>query len=130
MTITETARSISEVAEATGVSTHTLRYYEREGLMLRPIDRASSSHRRYTESDVTWVVFLTKLRRTSMSIAEMRAYAAYVREGDQTVAERLQLLLDHRAVVVAQLEEVTRSLAAIDFKIAAYSDQTIPQKAS
>ena len=130
MTIAETSHSISEVADVTGVSTHTLRYYEREGLMLRPIDRASSTHRRYSESDVTWVVFLTKLRRTSMSIAEMRAYAAYVRQGDGTVEERLRLLLEHRAAVVAQIQEMTRSLAAIDFKIAAYSDKTTTQKVS
>ena len=93
MTITEVTQSISEVAELTGVSTHTLRYYEREGLMLRAIDRASSTHRRYSASDVSWVIFLTKLRSTTMSISEMRTYAGFVREGDSTSADRLELLL-------------------------------------
>ncbi len=64
--------SISDVAERTGLTTHTLRYYEREGLMLTPVERASSTHRRYTEADVTWVTFLTRLRSTAMSIATMR----------------------------------------------------------
>jgi len=123
MTLTATSHSISEVAEATGVSTHTLRYYEREGLMLHPIDRATSTHRRYTESDITWVSFLTKLRRTTMSISEMRAYADYARRGDETLDARLQLLLDHRAAVVEQIQEMTRSLAAIDIKIATYKEK-------
>ena len=123
MSITEVTHSISEVAELTGVSTHTLRYYEREGLMLRAIDRASSTHRRYSASDVSWVIFLTKLRSTTMSISEMRTYAGFVREGDSTSADRLELLLRHRVAVVAQLEEVTRSLAAIDIKIATYQER-------
>jgi DNA-binding transcriptional MerR regulator len=120
MTVTDSALSISEAADVTGVSTHTLRYYERAGLMLVPIDRASSSHRRYMESDVNWVTFLTKLRSTSMPIARVRAYVDLCRLGQDTVADRLELLLTHRVAVAAQLAEMTKSLAAIDFKIATY----------
>lgn len=123
MTITDVTHSISAVAELTGVSAHTLRYYEREGLMLKPIDRATSTHRRYTASDVTWVVFLTRLRSTTMSISEIREYAAFVRAGDSTTDDRLELLLRHRLAVVAQLAEMTKSLAAIDIKIATYTEK-------
>lgn len=112
--------SISDVAAATGLSAHTLRYYEREGLMLTPVDRASSRHRRYSEADVSWVVFLTKLRSTAMPIARMREYVELARRGDGTTPERLELLLIHRMAVVRQLEEMTASLAAIDKKIALY----------
>ena len=112
--------SISDVAERTGLTTHTLRYYEREGLMLTPVGRASSTHRRYTETDVTWVTFLTKLRSTAMPIATMRQYVVLARQGDGTQAERLELLLLHRMAVVRQLEEMTASLAAIDYKIGLY----------
>ena len=112
--------SISDVAERTGLTTHTLRYYEREGLMLTPVGRASSTHRRYTEADVTWVTFLTKLRSTAMPIATMRQYVVLARDGDGTQAERLELLLLHRMAVVRQLEEMTASLAAIDYKIDLY----------
>ena len=112
--------SISDVAERTGLTTHTLRYYEREGLMLTPVGRASSTHRRYTEADVTWVTFLTKLRSTAMPIATMREYVVLARQGDDTQAERLELLLLHRMAVVRQLEEMTASLAAIDYKIDLY----------
>jgi len=120
MTDTRTAMSISDVAERTGLTTHTLRYYEREGLMLTPVGRASSTHRRYTEADVTWVTFLTKLRSTAMPIATMREYVVLARQGDGTQADRLELLLLHRMAVVRQLEEMTASLAAIDYKIDLY----------
>ncbi len=117
---TDRPYSISEVAELTGLSTHALRYYERTGLMLVPVDRASSLHRRYSQADIRWVGFLTKLRSTSMPIARVRQYVDLVRRGDDTVADRLELLLIHRMNVVAQLDEMTKSLAAIDFKIATY----------
>ena len=121
MTDTRTeAMSISDVAERTGLTTHTLRYYEREGLMLAPVGRASSTHRRYTEADVTWVTFLTKLRSTAMPIATMREYVVLARQGERTEAARLELLLRHRIAVVRQLEEMAASLAAIDYKIDLY----------
>ena len=123
MTIIDARLAISEVAEATGLSTHTLRYYERAGLMLTPVDRASSTHRRYSEADVTWVGFLTKLRATGMPIAVVREYADLVRRGEVTTADRLELLQRHRIAVVAQLEEITQSLAAIDTKIAIYEEK-------
>jgi DNA-binding transcriptional MerR regulator len=122
MTLVDEAVSISEAAALTGLSTHALRYYEREGLMLGGVDRASSSHRRYTSGDITWVVFLTKLRSTAMPISKVREYVDLVREGDDSTPARLQLLLEHRANVIAQLDEMTRSLAAIDFKIATYKE--------
>lgn len=115
--------SISDVAARTGLSTHTLRYYEREGLMFAPVDRASSTHRRYSEADVTWVVFLTKLRSTAMPIAGMRHYVELARRGDVSTGERLELLLIHRMNVVRRLEEMTASLAAIDYKIGLYQEK-------
>ena len=121
---TDVLHSISEAAALTGLSTHTLRYYERAGLMLAAVDRTSSTHRRYSLAEIEWVRFLTKLRATSMPIARMREYADLVRRGDHTSAERLELLLRHRLNVVAQLEEVQLSLAAIDFKIALYQEGT------
>ncbi|WP_223690750.1 MerR family transcriptional regulator [Leifsonia poae] len=115
--------AISDVARLTGLSAHTLRYYEREGLMFSPVDRASSTHRRYSQADVNWVIFLTKLRLTSMPIARMREYVALARRGDDTSADRLELLLIHRMNVVQRLEEMTASLAAIDHKIGLYQEK-------
>jgi DNA-binding transcriptional MerR regulator len=116
--------AISEVAERTGLSVHTLRYYERAGLMLAPIQRASSSHRAYTAQDVTWIIFLTKLRSTSLPIKKVKEYADLARRGDDTKADRLELLQRHRITVAAQLAEMQASLAAIDHKISLYSERT------
>ena len=124
MTITDARLAISEVAEATGLSPHTLRYYERAGLMLAPVDRSTSTHRRYSDADVGWVTFLTKLRATGMPIATVREYVDLVRTGDDTTAARRELLLRHRITVLAQLDEITHSLAAIDTKIAIYKEKT------
>ena len=115
--------SIAEAAAATDVSTHTLRYYEREGLMLTPIDRASSSHRRYSDADISWVRFLTRLRLTGMPIAGIRRYTELVRVGESTVPERRELLVAHRERVRAQLDEITASLRAIDHKIDIYDKE-------
>ncbi|MEP6478289.1 MAG: MerR family transcriptional regulator [Rhodoglobus sp.] len=123
MTMTDARLAISDVAEATGLSTHTLRYYERAGLMLAPVDRATSTHRRYSDADVAWVGFLTKLRSTGMPIAVVAEYAELVRRGEATTSDRLELLQRHRITVLAQLADVTQSLAAIDKKIAIYQEK-------
>ncbi|MEV8025745.1 MerR family transcriptional regulator [Microbacterium sp. NPDC080220] len=64
---TSAGASIAEAADATGVSAHTLRSYERAGLMLQPVDRTSSTHRRYSDADLAWIRFLTRLRWTGVN---------------------------------------------------------------
>ena len=118
--VTAEALSISDAADATGLSAHTLRYYERAGLMLDPVERAPSSHRRYTEDEIRWVTLLTRLRATGMPIRRIREYADLVRAGDGNEEERLALLEAHRDAVVEQLETVRSNLAAVEFKIDLY----------
>ena len=118
--------TIAEAAERTGLTAHTLRYYERDGLLLGSVGRASSGHRRYTERDLTWIQMVTRLRATGMPIRDVRRYAALVRDGDGNEAERLALLLAHREVVERQLAEVTSHLRAIDHKIAIYESTITP----
>ena len=115
--------TISDAARVTGLSAHTLRYYERTGLMLDRVSRAESTHRRYSEDDIRWIVLLTKMRGTGMPIRLMREYAELVREGEGNEAERLELLETHRREVLEQLHEVTRNLEAIDYKIRFYREQ-------
>ena len=115
--------SISEASRATGLSAHTLRYYERAGLMLDPVDRAESTHRRYSEQDIDWVVLLTRMRKTGMPIRLIRRYAELVREGEGTEEERLALLEQHRREVLEQLNEVASNLEAIDYKIRIYRER-------
>jgi DNA-binding transcriptional MerR regulator len=122
MAIAPASLSISDAAEVTGLSTHTLRYYERAGLMLDRVGRASSSHRRYSDAEIRWVVLLTKLRATGMPIRRMREYAELVRAGAGNEEERIELLEAHRREVVQQLEAVQRDLEAIDQKIEIYRE--------
>lgn len=112
--------TIAEAAERTGLTAHTLRYYERDGLMLRDVPRSSSGHRIYAEADLRWVTMLTRLRATGMPIREVRHYAELCQAGAGNEAERLDLLRTHRARVLTQLAEVTEHLGAIDNKIGIY----------
>jgi len=122
--VTAEALSISDAADATGLTVHTLRYYERAGLMLDPVERAPSSHRRYTEDEIRWVTLLTRLRATGMPIRRIRDYADLVRAGDGNEDERLALLEAHRTAVLEQLEVMRANLGAIEFKIERYREQS------
>lgn len=116
--------TIAEVAERTGVSAHTLRYYERIGLLDVPRDPAG--HRQYDERAYARVVFLSRLRMTGMPIRELQRYVALVGDGEATVPERLQMLLAHRAAVRAQIRELQLALETVDFKIASYGGHLHP----
>ena len=118
--------SIAEAAQATGLTTHTLRYYEREGLLLELVERASSGHRRYSDRDLTSIVMLTRLRATGMPIREIRTYAELCRGGDGNEALRLALLHAHRDRVRAQLVDVRDNLEAIERKIRIYEECVAP----
>jgi DNA-binding transcriptional MerR regulator len=116
------ALTIAEAAERSGVSTHTLRYYERIGALREPPERAPSGHRRYTERDLSWIELLTRLRSTGMPIATMLRYAELAREGTTTATERKALLLAHRAEVAARVEQLRHDLKMIDYKITIYDE--------
>lgn len=120
--MTSTEMTIAEVAERTGLTRHTLRYYERDGLMLG-VGRAGSGHRRYCERDLGWIELITKLRATGMPIREVRRYAELVRAGDGNEDERLALLRAHRERVRAQLDTMAAYLDAIDVKISYYAGE-------
>jgi MerR family transcriptional regulator, aldehyde-responsive regulator len=109
----------AEMSSRTGVSIDTLRYYEREGLLIN-VARANSGHRRYSGDDVLWVEILRCLRKTGMSIEQLRQYCDLGKQGDHTVPERMQLLQAHRKQVEAQLAELQQSLSLIDHKLDFY----------
>lgn len=111
--------TIEQVAEHTGLNAHTLRYYERIGL-LDPVGRATSGHRRYAAKDLAWLDFLTRLRTTGMPIRQMQEFAALRRQGDATIAERRVLLETHQQAVQSHIAEFQRNLEAITGKIEDY----------
>ena len=121
-TVEATEMTIAEAAREAGVSVHTLRYYERAGL-LTPIERNGSGHRRFTPEDVEWVVVCTKLRATGMPIRRIREYAELVVAGDGNEEARLALLEAHRRDVLEHLAEVKRNLELIDYKVGLYRER-------
>ncbi|SDI27295.1 MerR family transcriptional regulator [Nonomuraea jiangxiensis] len=112
--------SIAEAARRTGVSVHTLRYYERAGLVVTPVGRTAGGRRRYHQFDLQWIVVCTKLRATGMPIKTIRCYAELISAGHGNEQERLALLEAHRADVSAKLAEVQENLRLIDHKIDVY----------
>lgn len=112
--------TIAEAAHRTGVSVHTLRYYERAGLVVTPVDRTSGGRRRYRKLDLDWILICTRLRATGMPIKAIRQYAQLVAAGPGNEDERLALLESHRADVTARLAEVQENLKLIDHKIDVY----------
>ncbi|MCO1574318.1 MerR family transcriptional regulator [Crossiella sp. SN42] len=112
-------RSIAETAELTGLTAHTLRYYERIGL-LDPVDRGPDGRRRFRDTDLAWLSFLTRLRDTGMPIREMREFAELRRAGDVTASARLELLSRHRDGVRRRIADLADCLDALDNKIDHY----------
>ncbi|NUP03313.1 MAG: MerR family transcriptional regulator [Nonomuraea sp.] len=114
--------TIQEAAQRSGLSAHTLRYYERIGL-IHSVGRNHSGHRDYVEEDLQWLDFLTKLRTTGMPIADMCRYAELRREGAHTAGERLAMLELHRERVRARIAELSQDMKALDYKIDVYRGQ-------
>jgi DNA-binding transcriptional MerR regulator len=121
MSNTESSGSltIAEVAALSGLSAHTLRYYERIGL-LDPVARVHGGQRRYDADDLAWLAFLQRLRATGMPIRDMQRFADLRRQGHSTVAARRALLEAHRDEVLEQIAELQRDLAVVTDKITDY----------
>ena len=111
--------NIAEFARRCGLSAHTLRYYERIGLLGR-VTRAANGHRRFGERDVEWVAFLHRLRATGMGIQEMQRYAALRARGDATLAERQTMLRVHADRLAADLRAQQAHLRVVREKIGIY----------
>ncbi|MFJ4158900.1 MerR family transcriptional regulator [Microbacterium testaceum] len=115
----ETPLTVAQMAEATGVTAHTLRYYERAGL-IRPVARNAGNQRSYSAADVEWVAFLLRLRQTGMPIARMREYATLRQLGDTTIEDRLLLLEAHQIHVREQITLLRTHENALAAKVRIY----------
>jgi DNA-binding transcriptional MerR regulator len=121
------ALTIQQVAQQTGLSVHTLRYYERNGL-LEPVDRASSGHRRYSEEDIARIEFLTRLRLTGMPIRQMQEFVHLFRERPEAIADHRAILEAHERQVQAHIQELQRNLEVIQWKIGYYKQLEAQQQ--
>ena len=118
-----TTFTTSEVAERTGFSIDTLRYYEREGL-LTGINRTAGGRRAYSQTDLDWLGLVRCLRDTGMPIADLKRYTELCADGS-TLGERMELLLRHDVEVQASIDALLRQQQKLHEKIAWYREQLI-----
>lgn len=111
--------SIQEVAKMTGLSAHTLRYYEKIGLIMN-VQRDATGYRQYTDSDIAWIHFLIRLRVTGMPMLKMKQFSDLRQEGDSTIVSRRELLEEHHQDVLRKIEELTLNLHKIEEKVEYY----------
>ncbi|KHE67020.1 MerR family transcriptional regulator [Halobacillus sp. BBL2006] len=112
--------SITEAAKRLAVSPHTLRYYEKEGI-IEP-DRTSSGKRSYQDVHIDWLRFVIKLRETQMPIANIKAYTELFKEGNHTKRERLTTLEEHKQNIQEQIETLSSTNEMLAKKIASYKE--------
>jgi DNA-binding transcriptional MerR regulator len=122
MTSVAVSLSIGQVADQTGLSIHTLRLYEREGLLTSPILRHSNGRRSYGDADVAWLRTCRLFRASGMPLATIRRFAELVREGPGNEDERLTLLRRHQQQVLEQRAQLDACLDLITGKIDAYQE--------
>ncbi|MGG1366471.1 MerR family transcriptional regulator [Priestia megaterium] len=115
----ENLSSIQQVASMTGLSTHTLRYYEKIGL-IKNVQRVQTGYRQYTDVDLAWIQFLIRLRVTGMPMLKMKQFSALRQKGDSTITARKELLEEHYKDVLGKIEELELNSQRIEEKIAHY----------
>lgn len=111
--------SISQVAQKFGVEPHTLRFYEKEGIITP--ERTESGIRSYTEENVSQLEMAMCLKSTGMPLKDIRRYFDLVEAGDETLDERLKIFTDHRTHVLEEIEVLQKHLCKIEWKIKWYS---------
>lgn len=110
---------IKQVSEITGLSVHTLRYYEKIGLLTN-VGRDENGYRLYSESDLAWIEFLIRLRSTGMPVGEMKQFSDLRSQGDSTIRLRRELLESHQQHVLEQIKELQLHFSKIEEKIDYY----------
>lgn len=113
--------SIGEFSKLTGLGIHTLRYYEQERLIAP--ERNSGNRRCYSDKDLTWIAFIKRLKETGMPIKEIRHYAELRADGDSTLSERMEMLVQHRQALNKQIAQLQEHKIKLDEKIEFYRNE-------
>lgn len=113
--------SIGKFSKLTNMSSPTLRYYEKEQILI--VSRDALGRRLYTSEDVDWILFIKKLKNTGMSIKDIREYALLRYQGDSTIQQRLKILEDHRLGVIREKTKLETHLENLNEKISIYKDK-------
>ncbi|BAN74350.1 MULTISPECIES: MerR family transcriptional regulator [Lacticaseibacillus] len=109
---------IGKFSKMVSLSIDTLRYYEKEHLIVP--DRDQNNRRTYTDADQRWIAFIKRLKATGMPIKEIKTYARLRYQGNSTIDERLELLFTQKARLTAQRQEIDAHIAFLENKIATY----------
>ena len=114
--------SIQDVSNKTGLSTHTLRYYEKEGL-ISGVERSQGGFRQYSEEDLERLGLIRCLKNTGMSIQEIARFVKLTHEGDHTLEERVELLREHRERVLERMAEMQEHLDKVTWKLNFFTEK-------
>lgn len=125
--VTSNVITIGELARLSGLTTHTIRFYESVGV-LKPNGRAANGHRRYHSNDLLWLEFVLRLKLTGMPLAEIKQYADLRAKGDMTLQPRLTMLKLHRERLVAKMDELSECANVLDDKIRNYRKMIVKAK--
>ena len=121
--------SIQDVSKKTGLTAHTLRYYEKEGL-ISGVERSQGGFRQYSDEDLERLGLICCLKNTGMSIQEIARFVQLTHEGDHTLAERVELLRAHREQVLARMAEMQKHLEKVTWKLNFFSEKLEAYEAS
>jgi DNA-binding transcriptional MerR regulator len=118
---------IAEVSEQYGISSDTLRYYERIGL-IRPVNRNASGIRDYNEIDLKRVEFIKCMRSAGLPIETLIEYVGLVQQGDQTIEARKAILKEQWEQLVVKMKEMQKTLDMLDYKISVYENAVLKKE--
>lgn len=118
---------IAEVSERYDISSDTLRYYERIGL-IPPVNRNGSGIRDYLEIDVRRVEFIKCMRSAGLPIEALIEYVGLVQKGDRTIEARKEILKEQREQLLARMKEMQKSLEVLDHKIEVYENAVLKKE--
>ena len=118
---------IAEVSERYGITSDTLRYYERIGL-IRPVNRNGSGIRDYNEIDLRRVEFIKCMRSAGLSIEVLIEYVRLVQQGDPTIETRKEILKEQRELLLARMKELQKTLDILDHKIDVYENAVLKKE--
>ena len=112
--------TIQEVSKKTGLTAHTLRYYEKEGL-LSGVERTQGGFRQYTDEDLERLGLICCLKNTGMSLQEIARFVQLTQAGEHTLRERVNMLTEHRENVIARMTEMQKHLEKVTWKVNYFS---------
>lgn len=113
--------TIRQASEMTGLTEHTLRYYDREGL-LPLLSRSASGIRLFSQNDIDWLGLICCLKSSGMSIENIKEFMKLCMEGEKACEEKKEILLKHKNHILEQLKLLNKSLSTIEYKIDHYKE--------